>query len=283
MRRFIPRSIKQGIKLHLKKISDFIWFKSVEGAIKEQGLKDLFIRLEQIVSDIKNQYSSFKVNTAFLKTKVRGMHAFQISLVCDALKDVEDPVIVDIGDSAGTHLQYLLGLYSDKNIRCLSVNLDADAVERIREKGLEAVCARAEDLKGYDINADVFICFEVLEHLMNPCFFLHELSAKTNARCLIISAPYLRKSRVGLHHIRNNRRDNANAENTHIFELSPEDWKLIVRHSGWNVVSERIYLQYPKLGFYRVTRHLWKKLDFEGFYGLILKRDDTWSSKYLDW
>ena len=95
--------------------------------------------------------------------------------------------------------------------------------------------------------------------------------------------PYVRKSRVGLHHIRRSTSETVKAENTHIFELSPEDWKLIVRHSGWDIVKERVYLQYPKRSFYRLTKYLWRRFDFEGFYGLILKRDNSWSSKYLDW
>lgn len=167
----IKSLIPVAIKPYVKNIVFKIWLKSVEIAIKEQGLKELFLRLEKIVPDITNQYTSFKVDTSFLKTKVRGVHAFQISLVCEALKDIENPAIVDIGDSAGTHLQYILGLHSDKNIRCISVNLDATAVNRIRKKGFEAVCSSAEDLKNYNINADIFLCFETLEHLMNPCFF----------------------------------------------------------------------------------------------------------------
>jgi hypothetical protein len=280
IRNLIPTSIKS----HFKKILYLIWLKSLKYAINEQGLKDLVMKLEQLVPDINDQYSSFEVNTPCLRTKVRGLHAFQISLISEAIKDIENPVIVDIGDSAGTHLQYIIGLNSgNKNIKCLSVNMDVKAVERIKNKGLEVIYARAEDLQSYNINADIFLCLETLEHLMNPCVFLHELSLKTNAKYLIITVPYLRKSRVGLHHIRNQRFDNVNAENTHIFELCPEDWKLIMKHSGWLVVSERIYRQYPRWGILRLTKILWGKYDFEGFYGMVLKRDDSWSMKYTDW
>ena len=277
---FIPKTFK----LRLIKALHFIWLKSIRGAIKEIGLENLFANLEQIVPDIREQYSSFKVDTPYLKTKVRGLHAFQISLVNEVITGMENPVIVDIGDSAGTHLQYLLGLYSDnKKIECLSVNLDDKAVERIRKKGLSAVHTKAEDLQNYNIKADIFLCFEILEHLMNPCYFLHELSTKTNAEFLVITVPYLKNSRIGLHHVRGNRKETVNAENTHIFELCPTDWKLLVQHSGWKILREKIYLQYPKHGLFRITQSLWKRFDFEGFYGLVLKRDDTWSSKYLDW
>ena len=156
-------------------------------------------------------------------------------------------------------------------------------MERIKAKGLAAVNAKAEDLGSYNINADIFLCFQTLEHLMNPCYFLRQLSMKTNAKYLIITVPFLRTSRVALHHIRENRQGTFCAEETHIFELSTEDWKLILRHCGWDIVNEKLYLQYPRRSISRLLRPFWRRYDFEGFYGLILKRDDIWSSKYLDW
>ena len=281
---YITRYIPRNIKIYLTKCLHFIWTKSLEKAAKEQGLDKLRTDLENIVPDISEQYSLFKLDTTYLLMKVRNMHAFQISLVNKIIEQFDMPVIVDIGDSSGTHLQYLIGLYSEyRKIRCLSVNMDAKAVARIKNKGLEAVHARAEDLPAYDIDANIFLCFETLEHLINPLHFLFTLSSKTNAKYMIITIPYLRNSRVGLHHIRAGRKENVYAENTHIFELNPEDWKLLARHSGWEIIEDKIYLQYPKRSFLRMTKPLWKRYDFEGFYGLILRRDDTWSCKYLDW
>ena len=148
---------------------------------------------------------------------------------------------------------------------------------------MTAINARAEDLHKHNINVDIFLCFETLEHLADPCNFLHSLSANTNAKYLILTVPYMRHSRVGLCHIRAGRKDPVCAENTHILELSPEDWKLIAMHSGWGVVKEKKYLQYPRRSLLRFTQPFWRKLDLEGFYGLILERDNTWSSKYKDW
>ena len=277
---FIPKSIKP----FLRKTFQSMMKTSIGKASKEQGLKNLADKLRKIVPDITNQYSTFKVDNPYTDVKVRNQHAFQISLVNEIVGEFDKPTIVDIGDSAGTHLQYIIGLHSkNKKIQCLSVNLDAQAVEKIKQKGLEAVNARAEDLHNYNIDVDIFLCFEMLEHLMNPCHFLHELSAKTNAKYLVITVPYLQNSRVGLHHIRGGALRNVYAENTHIFELSPNDWKLLAGHSGWSISQERIYLQYPKWGLFWFTKALWRRFDFEGFYGMILTKDDTWSSRYMDW
>ena len=142
---------------------------------------------------------------------------------------------------------------------------------------------RAEELHKHNIFADIFLCFEVLEHMMNPCRFLYDLSSKTNVKYMIVTVPYLKNSRVGLKHIRRNRKEIVYAENTHIFELSPGDWKLITKHAGWEIVMKKIYFQYPKKSFFRLTKCLWRNFDFEGFYGMILKRDNSWSSLYMDW
>lgn len=257
---------------------------SLKEAVKEQGLVKTMAALKEIMPDITDQYTTFKLDSEYLKTKARALHAFQVSLAGSVIEKFEKPVIVDIGDSAGTHLKYVMGLYAKgRDIKCLSVNLDPMAVEKIKKKGLDAINVRAENLKDHDIKADIFFCFETLEHLMDPCRFLHELSSKTDAEYLIVTVPYVKTSRVGLNHIRMGFKENRYAENTHIFELNPDDWKLIARHAGWSVAEEKIYLQYSKKGLSLITKPLWRKFDFEGFYGMILMRDASYASKYMDW
>jgi len=279
LKSIIPKSIKP----FLRQTYQTVMKTSIEKASKEQGLKNIADELTKIVPDITDQYSTFKIDNPYLRTKVRNEHAFQIALANEVISEFKKLTIVDIGDSAGTHVQYIMGLHSkNKEIQCLSVNLDAQAVEKIQQKGFDAVNARAEDLHNYNINADIFLCIQTLEHLMNPCHFLHELSTKTNAKYMVITVPYLKNSRVGLHHIWGGL-GNVYAENTHIFELSPKDWKLLVRHSGWDIVKEKLYRQYPRRGLFWITKVLWKRFDYEGFYGMILTKDDTWSSRYMDW
>ena len=237
----------------------------------EQGLSELKQELENIVPDITNQYSNTNLNSEYLITNVRAMHAFQISLVNKIIKEFNNPTVIDIGDSSGTHLQYLRSMY---NIKCLSVNIDPVAIQKIKEKGLEAINTNVEYLDKYNINPDIILCFETLEHLHDPISFLYNLSSKTNAKYLIITVPYLKNSRVGLHYIRNGISGRDNPENTHIFELSPEDWKLIMKYSGWDIAYEQIYLQYPIISYLHVVKWYWKKYDFEGFYGIILRKKE---------
>ena len=33
----------------------------------------------------------------------------------------------------------------------------------------------------------------------------------------------------------------------------------------------------------RLLKNSWARYDFEGFYGILLKKNSYWSDKYLDW
>ena len=90
---------------------------------------------------------------------------------------------------------------------------------------------------------------------------------------------------MGLHQVRGrgDKQQPLNAETTHIFELCPDDWDLIFKFSGWRVVERSKYTQYPKRNPLTVLRYLWRKFHFDGYYGVILERDDTISKKYTSW
>lgn len=286
---FLKRILPNRLLLWGIHMQELIATKSLYAAIREQKLLPIYHQITEIVPDITHQYGSFDVNSAYLETKVRALHSFQIALADEALQYIcsspsDNLIIVDIGDSAGTHLQYIKGLHQDRNLHCLSINIDSEAVRRIKEKGMEAICANAEDLTYLSIEADMFLSFEMLEHLMNPCVFLQGLSEKSSCKAFVITVPYVAHSRVGLYHIRLNQRHSVNPENTHIFELSPEDWRLIFKHSGWAIQADRIYLQFPrKSPFSLLLKRYWKRFDFEGFYGAILKPDKSWSHLYSGW
>jgi hypothetical protein len=269
-----------------EEILDYLRIKSIKAALKEQGLQNIYDKLCQIVPDITKQYTTHRLDTEYLKTNVRAQHAFQMSVMGDVFRLIgknREITIVDIGDSAGTHLQYIKGLHPDIKMKCLSVNMDAKVIEHIKAKGLEAVCCRAEDLISCGINADIFMSFETIEHLKDPISFLRDISKNSRCDFFVLTVPYLRRSRVGLHHIRNERKKDVDAESVHIFELCPEDWKLIFKHSGWGIVKDGVYLQYPRKRPTRFMKRYWKTNDFEGFYGAILKRDKKWCNLYNGW
>ena len=270
---------------------------SLNSASKEQGLNKIKIELEQLIPDLSEQYTSFNVEGGYVMNKLRSQHAFQVMLAQEAISLLnvskrDNHTIVDIGDSSGTHLSYLNSI-GKGNIRAISVNLDPVAVEKIKKKGFEAIETRAELLHehpDFKDNADIFLSYEMIEHLLDPVSFLHAMSTKSKCDYFVVTIPHLNRSRIGLHHIR--QIDNGialdrevNAETTHIFELSPDDWDLIFRFSGWKIVKSVRYTQYPKnkLNLLSLLRYVWRKLDFDGFYGVILEKDDSISKIYQDW
>jgi len=263
---------------------------AVKAAAFESRIDKLSEQLTEIVPDLREQYTTFDVDTDLLRTRVRTLHAFQIKLTLralDLLVDRPNISIVDVGDSSGTHLTYLNSITSNEQrfgsneFKFLSVNLDPIAIQKIRSKGFNGLLCRAEDIyEKHQIKADLFLSFEMLEHLYDPIGFLDTISRRYVCEYFVLTVPYLRQSRVGLHHIRQQQLREVYPENTHIFELSPSNWKLLFLHCGWEIVEETIYRQYPLRSFWRCTKPIWKKLDFEGMYGAILKRNRTWAKCY---
>ncbi len=258
---------------------------------KQHGLSDLIETLRRIVSDISIQESRENLNfNAYWELKRRTMQAFQCELMIKALNcfSTGKLVIADIGDSAGTHMLYLKELTKDKlDIETVSINLDPRAIEKIRSRGLKAILKRAEEIESEDIEdgINLFTSFEMVEHLHNPAIFFRRLAKKTSCEKMVITVPYLKQSRVGLHHVRSRSQEIIYAEDEHIFELSPADWTLLLLHSGWEITFSKIYYQYPiRWPIVSILlRWFWKTSDFEGFWGAILEKNISYSDLYKDW
>lgn len=278
----------RSIKTYFKKAFYSVCTNSLKSAAREQGLDRLIVELEGIVPDIKEQYSVLKIDTKYLNVKVRNMHAFQCTLMLRALENLAPGklIVMDIGDSAGTHMIYLQELTKNRfDIDTTSVNLDPRAIKKINSRGLKAILCRAEDLDLAEKEVDLFTAFELVEHLHNPAIFFRNLAKKSKCNKMIITVPYLKHSRVGLHHLRNKTGKAIHAEDEHIFELSPEDWTLLMLHSGWKVMHNKVYYQYPRRWplINQILAFYWRLTDFEGFWGAILEKETTLSDYYQDW
>lgn len=266
--------------------------RSIEAAIGEQGLRPLRDRLRDVIPDIIDQYSGELDAGEYgrlWEAKMRGLHAFQIREALAAMETVgrDDMVVVDIGDSSGNHGRYLRATAPAGRLsRVVSANLDPVAVEKIKRNGGEAILCRAEDMALEGIEADLFVTFQMLEHLTDPVRFLHGLATRGRADHLLVTVPYRRHSRFGGSHLRlpaDRLPAKMTAEDVHVFEFSPADWTLLARFAGWSPVATRIYYQYPRRSPLAVTAPMWRHLDFEGFLALTLKRDLSLAEHYADW
>ena len=282
MKAFLKSVLPSGACDSIKRARESLLLRSLRAAVPEQGLEDWVARHTQFFPELSRQYTDFILDSDYLKYKVRVQQSFQVSLAAPVLAARPGAVVVDVGDSSGAHIAALKALLPDGGHRFLSVNLDAKAVARVQERGFEAILCRAEALQEKGIKADVFLSFETLEHLNDPATFLHQLS-KTDCQRLVLTVPYVVNSRIGLHHLRAGLTKKVSPETVHLFEFCPEDLKLLAKHCGWAVETERIYRQYPLNSPLRATRAIWRDFDFEGFYGLVLRRDPSWSSLYTGW
>lgn len=140
----------------LKNIAKKILNKAVLASSEQRGEAELTQRLRDIMPDISSQYTTTTIDMqdTLLVNRVYCQHAFQMSTALRAIELLRSKnansniTIVDIGDSAGTHLIYLKELLKNENLslNALSVNLDQAAVDKINSKGLKAICCRAEEL-----------------------------------------------------------------------------------------------------------------------------------------
>lgn len=262
--------------------------RSLKLAMAENRYGELVDKLRLLVPDISDQEESDKLNfNDYFELKRRLLQSFQCRLMLKALENMplRKLMVVDIGDSAGTHMFYLKNLLGDKyEIDAIGVNLDPRAIKKIEAKGVKAVLCRAEDLR-LDDKIDLFTSFEMVEHLHNPAIFFRNMAKKTKCDRFVITVPYVKNSRVALYHTRFPDNKKVHAEEEHIFELSPKDWKLLILHSGWRVAYEEIYYQYPRRIplISRLLANFWKMRDFEGFWGAILEKDTSISDLYMDW
>lgn len=267
---------------------------SLDAAAREQGLAALSERLRQIVPSLADQYTAGFDPVEYdrlWERKARHLHAFQISTALDVLAQIggRGRVVVDIGDSSGNHAAYLKALDPAGRLdKVVSVNLDPVAVDKVRSKGGEAILCRAEDYRPIEgVVPDLYLSFEMLEHLSDPLRFLHSLATVGGAGHLVVSVPYRRNSRFGGDLLRRAASGQPTtpltAESLHLFELSPEDWALLARLAGWRTQQIRIYRQYPLRHPLAATRPLWAHWDFEGFVALVLRRDPELADRYRSW
>lgn len=285
------KHMAKGLGIDTRAVYQAVSAASLRAALAEQDLSRLVERMREVVPDISDQYTTRTDPIEFARyweIKTRGMHAFQIQAIMDALDALgrDGLTVVDIGDSSGNHARYLKELSRPGQIgEVVGVNLDPLAVEKIRAKGGKALLCRAEELDVAGVQADLFLLLETLEHFMDPLRFLNKLARQGAADWILFTVPFQPRSRFGGSHLRGavDVDGKMTAEQVHIWELSPEDWGLLARFAGWKPQWTRIYRQYPRRHPLAVTRPLWRKLDLEGFVAILARRDFSLTDRYADW
>jgi hypothetical protein len=71
------KSLISDFRANIRNLLMAVYLKSLRSAISEQKLSPLFMQLEEIVPDISDQYSCFKLDSEYLVTKVGGCILFR--------------------------------------------------------------------------------------------------------------------------------------------------------------------------------------------------------------
>ena len=290
MYRILVKKLLKCLGIDQKVLNEKVGEWSIKMASNRNYFCTLIQELRSIVPDISDQESSVRETfNDFWEFKRRALQSFQCNLMLKTLKYFSPGriAVADIGDSAGTHMLYLRRLAGDEyDIDSLSVNVDPRAIKKIESGGLKAAHCRAEDLGVRGDKFDMIVSFQMVEHLHNPTIFFRRLAKMSVCKKLVITVPYVKTSRMGLLYIRqDNSSETVYAEDVHVFELNPEDWSLLLLHSGWRVIYKKIYYQYPRNWpiISRILRLYWRMVDYEGFWGVILEKDTSFSECYQDW
>jgi 2-polyprenyl-3-methyl-5-hydroxy-6-metoxy-1,4-benzoquinol methylase len=245
--------------------------------------------LYQIWEISKKYFPHFKkhftqsVDDEEIESRIRLLVAFETLFMKKAIDTINREVTyADVGDSDGSVRLLLSEFFAAEELNTIGINLQPQAVEKMKKQGLNAICADAMKLGEKQIHYDFVSLFETLEHLPDPIGFLKGIQPIVKEE-LIISIPLIVKSRVGLKYLSPKWRTNKKAtiENQHIFELSPVDWEKVFNHAGWKIIREEKLKMYPDYSPHRlILQPYWRYMSFEGFWFVALKKDTTYSSKY---
>ena len=271
--------LKQKLKEveKVKKNHDKFRTWSIKKALEDQGLTPRYNQIRRLNIDIANQYSKESIESEYIKTKVLALHSFQMALFAQFINYQEEKKwnIIDLGDSSGNHSRYIKKLFDKHEFFTVGVNNDKKAIERINNNNSIGCHSSIESYISCYRNSDsnqilILLMLETLEHLDNPIGVLKDIRTNMNSEALIVTVPFVRRSKVGLHYLRNNLKTDkeVSQENNHIFELSPDDWMLLFKYCGFKVERAFIYYQYPC--WTPFLRYYWQAFDFEGFAGFIL-------------
>ena len=89
LRNFLRHIISNRLLGRSANIDEWLRTQSIRAAVREQKLSAIYDKLKAVVPDITHQYSSFDLDTEYLQTNVRAMHAFQVSLINEAINPAQ--------------------------------------------------------------------------------------------------------------------------------------------------------------------------------------------------
>jgi ubiquinone/menaquinone biosynthesis C-methylase UbiE len=153
--------------------------------------------------------------------------ARRVELVRHATSDLDRRTVLDVGATSDLIFRYL-------NKKGVALNISPQAVDYMRDRGIEAVVGDACQLPFPDNSFDYVLCYQTVEHMENPVQCLRELGRVARER-VFVTVPNTAKTivcasgdaRKGIHR-------------WHFIEFSPPDFRVVLRRAGLRVRSEEV-------------------------------------------
>lgn len=165
----------------------------------------------------REHFADIMLETRYLQEVNRYFHARLVQLIYDRLgPELSSLSFLDVGDTDGLILKHL-------GKQRLALNNSSKACEQIRRNGVEAQRGDGQTLPFKDKSFDVVLCFETLEHVLNPCLLLDEL-ARVARRKVYVSIPGVRETLVHAR-IRGSR-----VGEFHVVEFCERDFRSLLTH-----------------------------------------------------
>lgn len=143
-------------------------------------------------------------------------------------EDLNHCKILDAGDSNGVILRNL-------QKKGIGMNVSWDAAKNITKNGIQAICAKIDEIPLQFKSFDYVILFQTLEHLPNPIQVLRDI-AKICKKKLFISIPYVPRTYIHEAFYDPGRPRYQH----HIFEFCEGDFEKIITHTSFNITYKLV-------------------------------------------
>lgn len=142
--------------------------------------------------------------------------------------------VLDAGSGQGHFAEYLLKHFPNAEITCM--DFDDENLMICHEKGFEVIYADFNNYFKIKEKYDLVISMEVVEHLINPEYYLKQLKKKCDV--LIISTPNFSNWRRRIHILLGKVPEDHLIIHGHIRLLNVKEFSKLLKKSKWDVLDK---------------------------------------------
>lgn len=212
--------------------------------------------------DYYNDDKQYSWTSRAISGKLEPYDLARLNAVDRTLKDLNlsKAKVIDVGCGSGI----FSNLAASMNYQVLGMDISHNAVKVLnkrykKNKNLKFLQATAEKIPARSKSADLILCFEVLEHLVNPSVSLSEIHRvlKDNGLAIISVPNWFNLDRLGSLAFTKRafltikgKLSNQNIS-PHLQFNSPYEWQTIFRKSGFRTIKSRPVYIFPPIPFFR--------------------------------